>query len=51
MPHLVGEAEELVERNPEVVDLGFEVFHLVFPGFPETDDLRLFVDRVLPAFR
>jgi alkanesulfonate monooxygenase SsuD/methylene tetrahydromethanopterin reductase-like flavin-dependent oxidoreductase (luciferase family) len=51
MPPFAGEPEALVERIQELVDLGFEVFHLVFPGFPETDDLRLFVDRVLPAFR
>ena len=31
--------------------MGFELFPLVFPNFPETDDMRLFVDEVLPAFR
>ena len=32
-------------------DLGFDLFQLVFAGFPETDDMRLFVEEVLPAFR
>ena len=40
-----------MERLRELVDLGFEVFQMVFPGFPETDDMQLFVERVLPTFR
>ena len=32
-------------------DLGIDLFQLVFAGFPETDDIELFVDKVLPAFR
>ena len=31
--------------------VGFDLFQLVFAGFPETDDIELFVDKVLPAFR
>jgi hypothetical protein len=31
------------------VDLGFDLFQLVFAGFPETADVRLFAAKVLPA--
>ena len=30
-------------------EMGIDVFQLVFPGFPETQDIRLFADEVLPA--
>lgn len=50
-PPFAGEPEALREHLQELVELGFRHFALVFAGFPETDDLRLFVDRVLPAFQ
>jgi hypothetical protein len=32
----------------ELVGLGFDHFQMVFAGFPDTTDLRLFVDEVMP---
>ncbi len=50
-PPFVGEPAALREYLAGLVELGFEHFPLVFAGFPETEDMRLFVDKVLPAFR
>ena len=50
-PPFAGEPAALRERLLELADLGFDLFQLVFAGFPETDDMRLFVEEVLPAFR
>lgn len=50
-PAFAGEPAALRDHLHELVGLGFDLFQLVFPNFPETDDLRLFVDEVLPAFR
>jgi alkanesulfonate monooxygenase SsuD/methylene tetrahydromethanopterin reductase-like flavin-dependent oxidoreductase (luciferase family) len=49
-PPFAGEPAALVEHLQELVDLGFDLFQMVFAGFPDTADLRLFVDKVLPAF-
>jgi alkanesulfonate monooxygenase SsuD/methylene tetrahydromethanopterin reductase-like flavin-dependent oxidoreductase (luciferase family) len=49
-PPFVGEPAALVDHLHELVDLGFDVFQMVFAGFPDTTDLRLFVDKVMPAF-
>jgi alkanesulfonate monooxygenase SsuD/methylene tetrahydromethanopterin reductase-like flavin-dependent oxidoreductase (luciferase family) len=46
----VGEPSALIDHLNELVDLGFDLFQMVFAGFPDTRDLRLFVDQVLPAF-
>ena len=50
-PPFAGEPAALREYLQELVELGFDLFPLVFANFPETDDLRLFADEVLPAFR
>ncbi len=50
-PPFAGEPTELREHLEELADLGFDLFQLVFAGFPETDDMRLFADQVLPAFQ
>ncbi len=50
-PPFAGTPAELRDHILELHDLGFDLFQLVFPGFPETDDIRLFVDEVMPAFR
>src|SRR5262249_54075917 len=49
-PPFAGEPAALVDPLHELIDLGFDLFQLVFAGFPETTDLRLFVERVLPHF-
>jgi alkanesulfonate monooxygenase SsuD/methylene tetrahydromethanopterin reductase-like flavin-dependent oxidoreductase (luciferase family) len=46
-----GDPASLRDYLGELVELGFDHFPLVFPNFPETDDLDLFVDEVLPHFR
>ncbi|MBV9169676.1 MAG: LLM class flavin-dependent oxidoreductase [Chloroflexi bacterium] len=51
VPPFVGEPAALVDHLHELVDLGFDLFQMVFAGFPDTTDLRLFVDEVLPAFQ
>lgn len=50
-PPFAGEPAALIDHLHELIALGFDLFQLVFPMFPETDDMRLFVDEVLPAFR
>ena len=50
-PPFAGEPAALIDRLREQVEMGFSLFQMVFPNFPETDDMRLFVDKVLPAFR
>jgi alkanesulfonate monooxygenase SsuD/methylene tetrahydromethanopterin reductase-like flavin-dependent oxidoreductase (luciferase family) len=50
-PAFVGEPAALVEYLHEYTDLGFDLFQLVFPQFPRTDDMELFVAEVLPSFR
>jgi alkanesulfonate monooxygenase SsuD/methylene tetrahydromethanopterin reductase-like flavin-dependent oxidoreductase (luciferase family) len=50
-PPFAGEPAALRDHLAELVDMGFDLFQLVFPNFPETDDMRLFADEVLPAFR
>ena len=50
-PPFAGTPAELRDHLAELVDVGFDLFQLVFPGFPETHDMELFVDEVLPAFQ
>jgi alkanesulfonate monooxygenase SsuD/methylene tetrahydromethanopterin reductase-like flavin-dependent oxidoreductase (luciferase family) len=50
-PPFIGEPAALRDYLAELVDLGFDLFQLAFPAFPETGDMRLFVDEVMPAFR
>jgi alkanesulfonate monooxygenase SsuD/methylene tetrahydromethanopterin reductase-like flavin-dependent oxidoreductase (luciferase family) len=49
-PPFAGEPAELVDHLHEMVDLGFDMFQMVFDQFPETTDMRLFVDKVMPHF-
>jgi alkanesulfonate monooxygenase SsuD/methylene tetrahydromethanopterin reductase-like flavin-dependent oxidoreductase (luciferase family) len=51
VPPFVGEPAALVDHLHELVELGFDLFQMVFADFPETGDLRLFVDEVLPHFQ
>jgi alkanesulfonate monooxygenase SsuD/methylene tetrahydromethanopterin reductase-like flavin-dependent oxidoreductase (luciferase family) len=50
-PPFAGEPAALIEYLQELVELGFDHFQMVFAAFPETNDLRLFVDEVMPAFK
>jgi alkanesulfonate monooxygenase SsuD/methylene tetrahydromethanopterin reductase-like flavin-dependent oxidoreductase (luciferase family) len=47
-PAFAGDPAELRDYIAERVELGFDHFPLVFPAFPETWDMELFVDDVLP---
>lgn len=49
-PPFAGDPAALRDLLHELVGLGFTHFPLVFPNFPQTDDMRLFVDEVLPHF-
>jgi alkanesulfonate monooxygenase SsuD/methylene tetrahydromethanopterin reductase-like flavin-dependent oxidoreductase (luciferase family) len=49
-PPFAGEPAALVDHLHELSELGFDLFQMVFAGFPDTRDIRLFVDEVLPAF-
>jgi alkanesulfonate monooxygenase SsuD/methylene tetrahydromethanopterin reductase-like flavin-dependent oxidoreductase (luciferase family) len=49
-PPFAGTPAELGERLEQYVDLGLYGVQLVFPGYPETDDMQLFAEEVLPAF-
>jgi len=49
-PPFAGEPSELVDHLQELSALGFDLFQMVFPGFPDTSDIRLFIDEVLPRF-
>lgn len=50
-PSFVGEPAALVEYLHRYTELGIDLFQLVFPQFPRTDDMELFAAEVLPAFR
>lgn len=51
VPPFAGEPAALVDHLRELSDLGFDLFQMVFAEFPGTDDIRLFIDEVLPHFR
>ena len=38
------------ERLSELAELGFDLCILPFPRFQEMDDVKLFMDEVMPAF-
>jgi len=50
-PVYAGDPAGLIDHLTALNELGFDLFQLVFADFPETDDIRLFADDVLPAFR
>jgi alkanesulfonate monooxygenase SsuD/methylene tetrahydromethanopterin reductase-like flavin-dependent oxidoreductase (luciferase family) len=47
-PPFAGEPAALVDHLLELNALGFDLFQMVFADFPDTTDIRLFVDKVLP---
>jgi len=38
------------DRFEEFAELGYSLAMLSFPRFPETEELRLFMDEVVPYF-
>jgi alkanesulfonate monooxygenase SsuD/methylene tetrahydromethanopterin reductase-like flavin-dependent oxidoreductase (luciferase family) len=49
-PPLAGDPAAVREQLHELAEIGIDLCQLIFPRFPDTDDLRLFIDEVLPAF-
>ena len=49
-PPLAGDPSAVREQLHELAELGIDLCQLIFPRFPELDDLQLFVDEVLPTF-
>jgi alkanesulfonate monooxygenase SsuD/methylene tetrahydromethanopterin reductase-like flavin-dependent oxidoreductase (luciferase family) len=47
-PPFAGEPAQLIDHLHELTALGFDHFQMVFAGFPDTTDLQLFVEEVLP---
>jgi alkanesulfonate monooxygenase SsuD/methylene tetrahydromethanopterin reductase-like flavin-dependent oxidoreductase (luciferase family) len=45
-----GDPEAMIDHLATLADMGFEHVQLVFPGFPGTTDMELFLERVRPAF-
>lgn len=48
---LAGDPAAIRDQLAELAELGISLCQIVLPGFPDTSDLRLFVDEVMPAFR
>jgi alkanesulfonate monooxygenase SsuD/methylene tetrahydromethanopterin reductase-like flavin-dependent oxidoreductase (luciferase family) len=47
-PPFAGDPAMLVDHLQHLRALGFDAFQMVFAGFPETADMRLFVQEVMP---
>jgi alkanesulfonate monooxygenase SsuD/methylene tetrahydromethanopterin reductase-like flavin-dependent oxidoreductase (luciferase family) len=50
-PVFAGDPAALIDHLGLLAELGFEHVQLVFPDFPETHDIELFLAEVRPAFR
>jgi alkanesulfonate monooxygenase SsuD/methylene tetrahydromethanopterin reductase-like flavin-dependent oxidoreductase (luciferase family) len=49
-PPFAGSPAQLVDELGALADQGVDAFNLVFPGWPEMEDLELFATDVRPAF-
>jgi alkanesulfonate monooxygenase SsuD/methylene tetrahydromethanopterin reductase-like flavin-dependent oxidoreductase (luciferase family) len=49
-PQIAGDPSAIRDRVEEFAELGYSFAMLSFPRFPETDELRLFMDEVIPYF-
>jgi len=45
-----GDPAAMIDHLAALAELGFEHVQLVFPRFPDTSDIELFLERVRPAF-
>jgi alkanesulfonate monooxygenase SsuD/methylene tetrahydromethanopterin reductase-like flavin-dependent oxidoreductase (luciferase family) len=50
-PAFAGEPAELRDYVAQLRELGFQKVIFLMAGFPQTDDLRLLIDDVLPHFK
>lgn len=49
-PPVAGDPSAVREQLPAFAELGFDMAVLTFPRFQELDDMKLFVDEVMPEF-
>ena len=49
-PPIVGDPQEVTDRLCEWAEMGFDLCISVFPNFQALDDMKLFVDEVMPNF-
>ena len=49
-PAIAGDPSYVIERFEELAELGFDLCITAFTSLGEHDDVRLFVDEVMPAF-
>jgi alkanesulfonate monooxygenase SsuD/methylene tetrahydromethanopterin reductase-like flavin-dependent oxidoreductase (luciferase family) len=49
-PAFAGDPSAMIDHLEELRELGFEHVQLSFPGFLDTRDIELFLERVRPAF-
>ena len=49
-PPIAGDPQEVTDRLYEWAAMGFDLCIAVFPNFQELDDMKLFVDEVMPNF-
>ena len=47
---IAGDPAAVREQLAELADLGFDFSVLTFVNFQELDDIKLFVDKVMPEF-
>jgi alkanesulfonate monooxygenase SsuD/methylene tetrahydromethanopterin reductase-like flavin-dependent oxidoreductase (luciferase family) len=50
-PPIAGDPSAVAERIHELAELGFDMFQVSFDQFPDTTDMELFIDEVIPRFR
>ena len=49
-PPIAGDPVAVRDQLMELVDMGFDFSVVTFPKFQELDDMKLFVNKVLPYF-
>ncbi|MBA3947563.1 MAG: LLM class flavin-dependent oxidoreductase [Herpetosiphonaceae bacterium] len=50
-PPIAGDPVAVTEQIQALVELGFDLFQVESSQFPDTADIELFAERVMPAFR
>ena len=48
---IAGDPVAVREQFEVLAGMGIDLFQVLLPGFPQTDDMRLFIDEVVSAFR
>ena len=49
-PPIFGDPSGVRDQLEEILDIGFDLCIVVLPNFQELDDMKLFVDEVIPQF-